>query len=161
MENKTVGMIGMIIVAFITILVGVILFTATAQEIGKTTNTVTIDVNITVPANAGVYNFTDYRALSSVVITNASGLESIAAGNYTIANNQLKDGALVTTLTVDDAEYASMSWNVAATAQPLTYIANSGARSMIGIILIFLALAIAIVALLPVLRNGALDLMGV
>ncbi|HDK42072.1 MAG TPA: hypothetical protein ENG87_01730 [Candidatus Pacearchaeota archaeon] len=158
--QSAVGGLGMFMVIFITVIVGVVLFQTIAQNVGSSINTVSVDMNITTPANGGVYNFTNYRALSSVTITNATGGETIAAGNYTIANNQVVNGALATTLTVDDAEYASSLWNVAATGQPLTYIADSGGRAMASLIVIFFALLIAFVALEPTLRSGILEALG-
>lgn len=160
-KRGEIGMVGTILVVAIAIIVGVILFTAVAQEAGRATNTVSINETITSPANGGIYNFTDYRNLGGVSVVNASNGVAIAAGNYTITGNVLSPttGALTTTLTVEDAEFAGWSWFVIATsAQPLTYIEDSGSRSVVALILILLAVAIALVALFPVIKGGALEL---
>jgi len=144
-NGQTMG-IGAFVMLAIVILVGVILLQASAQEVGKASNLVNIDVNITAPANGGVYNFTDYKSLGTVTITNASNSNPITDGNYTLAESQLLNGVLVATLTVDDAELAGESWNiVSSTGQTPEYISNGGARSMASLIIIMMALALAIV----------------
>ncbi len=149
--------LGTFLVVFITVLVGVVLFQVIAQNVGSSTNTVSVDMNITAPANGGVYNFTDYGALNSVVIKNATSGTTISSGNYTIANNQVVNGELATTLTVDDAEYAGLLWNVVATGEPIGYIPNSGGRAMAALIVVFFALAVVVVAVEPTLRSGLLS----
>lgn len=149
-----------ILLTFVAIIVGVILFQVIAQTAGTSTNTVSVDVNVTVGANGETYTFTDYKALNSVTITNATGGETIAEGNYTITNNVVSNGALTTTLTVDDAEYESSSWNVVATGEPLTYINESGSRAMVNLIVIFFALMLVAVALYPVYESKLMDMFG-
>ncbi len=155
------GVIGTILVAAIAIIVGLILFTASSQQIGTSVNTVSINKTITAPVNEGIYNFTDYKALNGVTVYNATDGKLIASGNYTITNNQLKDGNLVTTLTVADAQFQNWNWFVISTsAQPLTYIDDGGSRAVTNVILIFLALAVAIVALYPVYQGKLKELIG-
>lgn len=154
--------IGVILTVFIAVIVGVILFQAVAQQAGEGTNTLTLsNVTFTSAAN-GESVYLDYRAISDAVITNASGGEVVAAGNYTITNNAIdpSDSTLSVQVQTDDAEYASASLNISGTAQPQTYIADSGARSVAGLIAIFFALAVAIIALVPTLRSGVLNMIS-
>ena len=154
--NKKGQSIGLLLVAAVALIVGLVLFQVIAQQIGTTTNTVDVNMDITAPANGGVYNFTDYRALNSVTITDVASGITIGEGNYTIANNQIVNGNLATTLTVDDAQYAGNTWNIVATGQPLTYVPNGGSRAAISLILIFFALMLVAVALEPTMRSGLL-----
>ena len=154
--------LGLIILVAITLIVGVIFFQAISQEVGKT-NTLSALANSTqtlAVAESSIY-LTDYRALSDVVITNATGgYVLVGSGNYTVTNNVVYNGNLAVQIeTATGSEFASESVNISAVAQSLTYIPNSGARAMAGLIGIFFALAVAIVALSPTLRSGVLDMM--
>lgn len=157
---------GLIMVSFIAIIVGVILFQTIAQQVGETTNTIDIvneSLGVAAATDTAQY-LTNYRALSDVVIFNATEDAIVPAGNYTVANNVVYNGALTVSITPsDDLEvmgYDSGIWTVSGTAQPLTYIPDSGARVMASLIVIFFALLVAVVALEPTLRSGALDLIG-
>lgn len=153
--------ISMIIILFISVLVGAILLLAAAQQVGTTVNLVTvINSTNTAPANGGVFNITSYRSISGVTVRNATGGEVIGAGNYTITNNVVLNGAFVVQVTVDDAEYASSTWNLSYTAQPLTYIADAGARALTNLIIIMFALAVAVVAMSPMGKDGFMKMLG-
>jgi hypothetical protein len=146
MENKAVG-IGTIVMLAMVLIVGVILMQGSAQNVGSMTNTVSVDTNITAPANGTAYYFTDYRALTGVTVTNASNKAAISSGNYTITNNVVYNGQLATKLVPDaSAGYQAVSWNVVATGQPLTYSDDSGSRSVAGLIILLMALALIVVA---------------
>ena len=155
MNNKAqVKDLGMFIGLFITILVGLILLVPTAQQIGSTTDTVTLaNTTMTSNANATAWELTGYKSITDVVIYNATGNFLLAASNYTVANNVVSDGAEVATITpgVASAVYLS-DWGLSGTAQPDTYISNSGGRAIAGIIILLFALAIAIIALVPSAR---------
>jgi len=165
MNRKAQGAlgIGVIMVAFISIIVGVILFTAIAQQAGDVTNTVNIENETFTAAANGASVYLDYRSLGgTVVMTNATGGEVIDAGNYTITNNAIdpSDGTLSVQVQTDATDYQSVSWNVSSdSSQPQTYVGGA-ANSIAGLIAIFFALAIAIVALEPTLRSGVLNMLG-
>jgi len=84
----------------------------------------------------------------------------VGAGNYTIDNNQVVNGALVVQFTVDDAEYASEGLQISGTAQPVGYVDSAGGRALANLIPLFFALAIAIIALVPSLRSNILAKLG-
>jgi len=155
--------IGIILVVFITVLVGVILFQAIAQQAGSGTSTVDLaDFQATLAAN-GNSIYLDYRSLGgTVLIENATG-GVIAAGNYTVTNNAIdpSDGTLSVQLQTDTTEFQNELVNItSAGTQPQTYIADNAGRAVVGLIAIFFALAIAIVALEPTLRSGVLNMLG-
>ena len=160
------GMTGTILVVAIAIIVGLILFTATAQQIGESVNTVTVNNRtITAPAVGGVYNITDFRSISSFSMVNTTGGQIAGSTNYTIANNQISPttGALQSTITMNStaSTFAGIAVNISFVGQPLTYIDDSGGRAVTNIILIFLAIAIALVALYPLYGNQLRDLLGI
>lgn len=158
MNNKGQTGIGALLLVFVAVIVGVALFQSSAQSIGSAVNTVTLaNTTIDTPANGTAYVFSGYRSLSSVVVYNGSAL--VPSTNYTVANDQIVNGLLVATITpTASAEYREYDWNVSAIAQPDTYIADGGARSITSLVLVFSALAIAVVALVPSLRSGVLDI---
>jgi len=162
MNNKKgeIGL-GVIMVTFIAVLVGVILFQAVAQQVGTTTNTLTLENDSNVAGvNGTTFYITDYRAISDVVIVNNTEGTVIGSGNYTVTNNVVYNGALAVSVLVIDEAYESNTWYVSGTAQPTTYISDSGSRAVAGLISIFFALMVAIIALTPTLQSKLLEMMG-
>lgn len=159
------GQVGveLMIYVFIAVIVGVILFQAIAQQVGETVNTITLtNQSIGTQTNGTPYYFTDYRSLSDVVIYgNATGTSALlTSSNYTITNNVVYNGALAVKLEPSSTEYTGTSWNISATAQPLTYIDDSGGRAMSNLIPIMFALAVMAIALGAVYRKELMDMFG-
>ncbi len=151
--------LGVIIITFVALLVGVVLFQVVAQTVGESVNTVTLtDLDIGVQTN-GTTTYLEYRALSSVAIINGTDLNEIGAGNYTITNNVINPttGALSVGI-LPASEFTGETWILNATAQPTGYIAESGGRAMANLVVIFFALAILIVAIVPNLRNEFMNM---
>jgi len=159
-------------VVFISILVGVIFFQTIAQESGTSTNLATIvEENIGTATN-GTTIYLDYRSLSNVILINgtATGGAVIAAGNYTLTNNVIdpSDGTLSVSILPKAGAglygktwyMNATTWYMNATAQRTTYIPDSGGRAIVGLIAIFFALAVIVVALEPTLRSGVLDMIN-
>ncbi len=164
-KKGEVNMFGIILVSFMAIIVGVVLFQVIAQEVGSSTNTVAVvNESLGIAENATTVYLTDYRSISDVVIYNASGTEIVPANNYTVTNNVLDDDqALSVSVLPDgsnDAAFQGYTWTISGTAQPVTYIADSGGRAVASLIVVFFALAIAVIALEPTLRSGVIDLVG-
>jgi len=151
--------VGMIILVAVTLIVGVIFFQSIMQQIGTSVNTVSVTNSTqTLAAEGSSIYLTTYRALSDVVVTNATGGETVPSTSYTVVNNVVRNGALTVRIDTIKSDYASKSVNISATAQPLTYIPNSGGRAVASLIGIMFALAIVIVAISPTLRSGLLDM---
>lgn len=152
MVDKNAMGIGGIIMLAIVMIVGAILFTATAQQAGDVVNTITVtNSSLGIVTNGTDVYLTDYRALSDVVIVgNATGASSatLLSGNYTVANNQVYNGGLAVKITPSaDPAYSGTSWNLSATAEPTTYSNSSGGRAMTNLIVIMTALALAVVGI--------------
>jgi hypothetical protein len=169
MNNKgQMGLAGGLIMVAITIIVGIILLTASAQNIGDVVNTNNL-VNQSLGA-AAVQHTTQYiancRALSSVVVFNATGDAEVPATNFTITNNALDaSGNLAVNITpkVMDAKVLANNrglWQVSGVCQPTTYDNSSGGRAIAGIIIIMFAVALAVVSLTPSLRSDILGALG-
>jgi uncharacterized protein (UPF0333 family) len=162
MNNR--GQIGIetFLYVFIAVIVGIILFQAIAQNVGETTNTIAVsNESISTVSNNTAQYITNYRALSNVVVFNATGNAEIDSSYYTIENNVVNNGALAVKITPGlIPENYTTAWQVSGTGQPLTYVADSGGRAMANLIPIFFALLIAMVALSPTMRSGILEMMG-
>lgn len=161
MNKKGQMNIGIILIVFVSLIVGVILFQTIAQEVGDSTTLLTLSNESFTSAAVGesVY-LTNYKNIASVEIYNATGT-LVPAANYTVTNNVVYNGALAVKITTGAVnEYAEQVWNISGTAQALDYIDNSGGRAMASLIVIFFALAIAVVALTPTLRSELLKAFG-
>ena len=158
-----VGTIGVFMMVFITVIVGVILLQAIAQQVGPSSSTITINDSIATVANDTAQYFTGYKSLTGVVVYNASGNVVIPTADYAITNNLIHPttGALTVRIVPGSInESMTNAWYVTGTAQRLDYISDSAGRSIASLIAIFFALAIAVIALTPTLRGGLLDLIG-
>ena len=144
--------IAAIMITFLVILVGTIIFQATADQLARSTSTVSLNnVSFTSAAINQRYYFTDYRALSSVTIVNGTTL--VSSGNYTVSNNIVYNGVVASAINFTSVPYDSESLNISAVAQPTTYMDDGGSRGLASMILIFFGLAIAVTALYPVWKD--------
>ena len=160
-ENLSVG--GVIIIAIVAI-VGLILLTAVAQYVGDVTNTVDVANETLVSTNgttlALIAQFQG-KYVTDVVIYNSTDDLIIGTGNYTIYQNQVIDGAETAGINVSaDVVYQGQAWNASYTFQPTTYDTSGGGRAVAGLIVIFFAIGIAVVMLVPTLRSKILESMG-
>lgn len=158
--NKKGQNVNLMIGVFISVIVGLVLFQVIAQNVGGSTNTVAVvNESLGVITNGTDIYLTNYRAISDVVIYNTTGNVIIAAGNYTITNNALDTNNALSVAVNGNASTKFNTWSISGTGQPVTYISDSGSRSVAALIVIFFALMILAVAMTPVLREKMLDMM--
>lgn len=175
-------MLGGMLVAIISILVAITIYSGSiVPTIGETTTTAAIVNQSINTKNAAGYNALGGKALISNSITqngttftvlayngtgvvNQSGCSPapltttclLGEGNFTVTNNFVDtDGTLVPRLQVNVNGFNGTSMNVSYTTQPDGYISDSGARSVTLLIVIFAALAIAVIALAPAIKEFA------
>ena len=157
--------LGIILVVFIAIIIGVALFLVIAQEVGDSTTTEYItNYSLTTGGSAGgTITITEYKSLTGVTIMNMTGNALLNSGNYSIANNQVTDGDLSVVITIDAdvTEPVDTTWLLNGTAQRLDYIDDSATRSIAGLIAIFFALAIAVIAIAPTIKGPLGDMLKV
>jgi hypothetical protein len=164
-ENKKGQMngVGMIIVIALAVIVGAILFQASAQNVHTVRNTVAIVNESFAAANNTLYTpiSADYKSCANVVIYNNTADVIIGAGNYTVTNNVLVNGAERITVAVNysSAVYAGDGWNISCTAQPSAY-SSSGGRAVTGLIILFFALAVAVIAMYPIYQGGLKNILS-
>ncbi len=168
-KGQTQEQLGLILLAFVTIIVGVVLFQVAAQQVGEVTNTVQV-VNESlgdVTNGTAIYVIT-YRGINDVVIlneTDASGVFTdnatvIGSGNYTITNSVVDPttGGLAVRIDPTATVGWKTGWQISGTSQPLTYVPDSGSRAVTNLIVIFFALAVMVAALEPSIRMRILEM---
>jgi hypothetical protein len=155
--NKKAQMagVGALIMMFVAIIVGVVLLQSSAQNIGSSINTVAVvNESLGVASNSTTVYLTSYKSISDVVVINNSNGAIVPATNYTVTNNVVYNGQeAVSILPKATTAYAGYQWNISGTAQPLGYVPESGSRTIVGLIVLFGALAIAIIVLGPSLKE--------
>ena len=154
--------IGILIMTMVAIIVGATLLIGVAENVGTATSTGTlVNGSYTAPADDVTIDLAGQDIIGTPVVINGTDGVTIAAGNYTI-----DEGVSVTT-GVKTIRYTAIGSQFDGETIFLNYvygndgyIADSGARAVTGIIVIFMALAIAVVALVPALRSGVADMIG-
>lgn len=163
--NSKAQTMGGLLLAFVGIIVGIALFLYVSQTIGTYTNLETYNTSggnaaVTLAANGASVDLTGQEYGDDLLMYNATGGGLISDGNYTVGEYvSPTTGVKSVYIQTDDAEVAGWSVNVSYTYGPDGYIDNSGGRSMALLIGIFMALGIAVVALVPALRSGVLNMM--
>lgn len=155
--------IGGLIMVAIAVIVGAILFTAVAGFIGQTTTTGSENNTYTPAADGSSIDLLGQELLSTPIVINQSSGNVSCADNYTIAEGvSPRTGTkriIMTTPTGNDESLCTVL-NISYDYAPEGYIDDSAGRAVAPLILIFMALAIAITALVPTLRSKLLDEMG-
>ena len=158
-RKAQINVLGVLLIAFVGIIIGIALFQVVSQTVGDATNTYDM-ANQSVSSVNATYSLTG-QSVSSVVVYNATGDVIVSSGNYTIANKQVVDGILTARIAVAaDVIYQGGDWAISYTYEPDGYIDSAGGRGVALLIPIFAALAIAVLALVPAFRNGVMDLLG-
>jgi len=154
MNDKGQVSLPVVLSVFIGVIVGLVLLTGAFSYIGTSTSTASISQGqYTSPANGVTVDLIGQELLSTPVVSNRTGTV-ITAGNYTIAETiSAVDGLKRISYTTLTTEYQSQPINVSYDYGPEGYIESAGGRSVAGLIAIFGALAIAIIALVPVLQS--------
>lgn len=164
MNKKAQIELGPILMVFILVIIGLVLLTTTAQLIGDVINTQGI-VNESLESENGttLANIVQLQGkfVTDVVVFNGTNDLIIESGNYTIFQNQVRDGVETAGINVSThAAFQILDWKISYTFQPTTYISNGGGRVIAGLIIIFFAIAIAIITLFPILKNKFFDVLG-
>lgn len=166
MNNKGELKVGTILVVAIALIVGAIFFQVISQQVGSSTNTVTV-ANETLgdASNSTTVYLTAYKSISNVVIYNESGKAIVPSTNYTLTNNVIDPttgGLAVSVLPTSAATagFTGFEWTISGTAQETTYISESGGRAVANLIGIFFALVLVAAALFPIYESKFMEWIG-
>jgi hypothetical protein len=147
--------VGAIIIVFMSIIIGLALLSGSFANIGNVINTNTVvNSSQTFPVAGANLTLTGQAASSMTIINRTSGVV-VPATNYTINNYNIDTtGSLYSYITGNPGTYGGNTVNVSYTYEPLGYAKESSNRTIVGLIAIFAALAIAVVALVPGIREA-------
>ena len=163
MKNKGQISMGPILLAFIGIILGITLFITIQQlVVPLTAQDTATNVTVAWPSAAnGTTDMIGQELFGTPLVTlwNTTGTV-VGPGNYTITEEVSNGVKTIQLKRTDLGEVMLTNVNVTYTFGPDGYIDNGGARSVALIIGIFAALAIAVVALIPTMRSGVLDMLG-
>ena len=146
MDKKgEVGVFGLVLIAM-AVIVGSVLLTSSAQNVGTMTNTYdSANVSFTLPANNTLTELTPcyQKNVSAVVIYDPTGALVLPSANYTVSQGASSvDGFLATKIILNNVNttWAGDPANVSCTYEPFGYVSDSGSRTIVGLIIIFGAL---------------------
>lgn len=152
MEIKQVGLLLMVALGLI---VGLVLITPTADNIAQSTQTVTFsNYTVTTGTVAAPATLTGFQeVVGTYTIVNYTNAAVPPTGNVTMSSgivNNVKVLRLVTT----NASWANTRVVInATTIYPAGYIEDAGGRAIAPLVIIFGAIALAVVALLPSIKD--------
>jgi hypothetical protein len=141
--------IGGMVMLGILLIVGLILIQGSAENISDVVYTDTIaNMSLGVASNSTTVYLTDYKSISSVVVTNGTTGVVIGASNYTVTNKVPYNGGVAISILPTSPAAAGLTghtWYINGVAEPLAY-ADSAGRSLSNLIIILMALALVAVA---------------
>ena len=169
MQNKGQVSIGNLIVLLVVVVLGVTLMIQVSQDIGNASSTMVYNSSITdqgaqvtIPASGVVVDLTGQELFNTPTVLFANGSEIDDANMYTIDEGvSTSTGVKTVRYVQNNANCTGCVLNVSYEYGDDGYIDSSAGRSIAGLIVIFFALAIAIIVLEPTLRSGILNKMGI
>jgi len=164
--NKT-GQIGLILGVVITLIAGLVLYGAIVQNVGSYTTTTIYngtEQGSTTVADNNTGTYTDLAGqeyISGFQVWNATDGTDITS-NFTISEGISATTSLKTVRVELNSQnqYGGVPVNISYTLGTDGYIESSGARAVTGLIAIFAALGLIVVALMPTLRGNLMRLLG-
>lgn len=160
--------IGIFVSIFVVVIVGLALFTASAQNVGITTNQID-SVNITVTAGAAdtAVDIVGQEIFGTPVVMNNTvgnntGNETANSSVFTFSEeiSNSTGQKTISMLTNDFGDWNGEQVSITYTYGADGYIDDAGARSVALLIVIFFAVAIMAISLIPALRSKVLEQMG-
>lgn len=166
MDKKGQLSVGVILVAFVGIIVALALYQGIFGFIGQTTssevyNTTAGSAALVVPADGATTDLTGQELLDTPLVINATGGETVPSTNYTIAETiSATDGLKRISYTAVGGLYEGASVNVSYTYGAEGYVDSGAGRSIVLLIPILAALAIGLIALGPTIKSGIEKIMN-
>ncbi len=135
--------LGFIILALVTVVFGVAILNASADQVGQSTNLQTaVNVSYTLPAAATALTLVGRDNTTALIVVNSTNTTQVLV-NYTTTSG-FENGITIT----PGANLASQDVNISYTFKPDGYMNNSSDRTVFALVVLFFTLAIA-VSVLP------------
>ena len=155
MDNKGELQFGPIIMIFVGVIVALVLFQAAAQNVGTVTNTETyVNQSVSIPAALNTAVALNGQSATSVVVLNSTSNATINSANYTVTNYVVNNGQLEAQLKWVVSGYNGSTVKVSYVSEPDTYARDSSTRTIVGLIVILSALALAGWVIAKVYEDG-------
>lgn len=162
MFNKAQVTVGVLISVFMMVIVGVSLLLPIASQVESTRNlaffnssvaTGAIDVAVEMPG-AGI--------TGTVIAVNATGQLLSEGPDFVVGSRQppITSGVVTNTFTPLLLRSTNQNIQISYEGEPDGFITSSGGRSIIALVILFAALAIGVIAIIPVARSGIMDMFG-
>lgn len=163
-KKAQVAIVGTLILTAVGLIVGLVLLSDSISDNSAqltTTRTVLNDTN-TLPA-IGLYVDIDecvnYGGSYTPTLINVTSGVAIPATNYTFTTRISPTSSLkVLTIRSNGGYYATQSVNASYECLPQGYAEDAGTRAIAPLIILFCAITLVVFALVPVLRNGVIEL---
>lgn len=159
MNRKAQVGVGTLIMVFVAVFVGLILFEAIADQAAVTSLTKTYNDTLdqsttTVPAEGTAIDLTGQSLLSTPIVIFANGTGAVPTGNYTITEGVSTSTGLKTIQYIAETDdIPDQEINISYDYGVQGYVDDAGARAIIPLIAIFFALAILVVVLYPIMKE--------
>jgi len=161
MLNKGQVTIGLLVVVFMMVIVGVALLLPIASNVEGTRTTGVANSTITAPAADVTIEIEGSGIIGTAVVINETGF-TLPASNFTILGRQapITSGVVTNTYTSTDSTHDGQSLNLSYTSEPDGFITDAGGRALIFLVIILSALAIGVIAIIPAARSGVMEMFG-
>lgn len=155
MKRKGEISTGLILMTFLSIIVGLVLLSGTFDYMGQATNTFTLsNYTFTFPAAGSTVDLYGQELINTAGIINRSNGAVVPASNYTIFERVSPvDGVKRIALTANAGYFNSVVTNASYDYGHVGYIDSAGGRSIADLIPIFGAIALIIAALALIARE--------
>lgn len=153
MNDKGQMNIGLIVVAFVAVIIGLAIYSGSITSyIGATTQTQSVtNHSFIVPALGSTIELYGQNIIGTAIVGNST--KSMGAYNYTIYQGIGADGLTATLFKNNDTSWGSQRVNATYAFEPDGYVSDGGARAITLLIPIMVVLAIALAALYPALKE--------
>lgn len=155
MNNKGEINIGGFVLLFIGIIVAIVLFQASAQNIGTVVNTeFYTNQSVSVPAALNTTIVLNGQSATSVVILNGTSNATVTSGNYSVTNYVNSNGVLQAQLKFMVSGFNGSTVKVSYVSEPTTYARDSSSRTIASLVVLLGALAIGAWTISKVYEDG-------
>lgn len=154
--------LGMVFIMFVAALVGLTFIGLVADQVTQQTQTATVtNQPFTFPQNQSTITLTG-QAAYNVVVINASSGATYGSTNYTVTNYVgASTGTPTVTLKGLSTVLNGTAVNLSYTYEPQGFIVDNSARSITTLIVIFFAIALLVVIMVPMFREKLFEQFGI
>ena len=141
-ETKTIGVL---ILTFVAIIVVLSLFPSIASNVASVTQTQTAtNATVTFPTAGNNLTLNGQSVTITYVMNKSNNTDPLTSTNWTVYNRQVSNGQLISYINgAAGSKYAGQPVNITYVYEPFGYDTSAGNRSIIGLVVILAALALA------------------